>query len=1357
MKKLCGIIGILQLVGVFIICFTPSSHAQRAVALLKLPAAPVELQQVELSAEEAELIPEGLRATPLFAAEVLPFSGNFYSLQHTNYPPFPGNLHGLPCWPLGDGVFLMNDVTFDYEALAQAAEEEETEAGGKDGKGIGDFTGKKKRNLGGGMMPMSLTYGSNDLWLEITGVTNSTACLTLHGTTPDVMYEILSKEDLLATNWQSEGTVLGAAEQDWTATTVPEGLRTNYLFFRARSWVDSDGSGLPDWWQLQYFGQTGIDPYGDPDNDGWNNLQEYQNGTHPQSFNTPPPPRITRATLNAAGTQVTLHWESGGGPVMGYAIESYDSWYGSFSNFVSATTRDFVANTIFPYTRTSLYDPGYTVRTYFTNGSFSVSQSARVGDFGPTLDVHMVRNPTEGVNVMIAAPPAEFSKVRLAWQTNWINNFAPYAFCDVYATNLVNGMATVSLNQLAGYGSGYIDTYAFDSSGNPGNNSIIYPSVDFGFANAAVHLKQNLKFLLRAATVYHAFNYDSAIRGPDSSGWEYIFARTASPADYEHSSFRFFDEDIYFHMGALRPVEENFLWRNFGFNAPNFGYTGAWFDFSFGVKTLASDSNNNPATTYAFSGSGTETPLPSVLTNYTWMYYHLLYADDPEYPLAVDDPNGVGDIGLETVATNRLHFPTGVKNLYGLSINAILFRNNSTGVLYPGDTSAGSLDGFKGYYQTAEPVLQTVDYYFASIASYITEYQYPLQPIPGSPDFTSAAASPLLIAGFGQSILIAGWAKQEIVNGYAGKYAYLEQYFDKAYTIGTNGVATTNSAGILSPYGEFFPTQPGPAALVTMPDIETGARGTGVVQVIKLQLDVNHDGVMDTRFAGPDNTSQGRPFSFWANNDCDWASFSGDPGEDKNLSVLYPNYADYRTTYIRSQRDLEDWARLWICGVPALTSNHGYAVTLSISAMSGNPAINLVNAIETNGGTLYLADNNVGAAQGAGYTYANLKYPTISPTAPLTLPVNLFTNAGNKYLLFEGAGTGSGELVLTIWQGTNVLAQTSAWLDLHDVKDFYERAVITNNMSGVKSNWTSGVQTVLAATASTVNNDTNLIVLVHGINVRPVDCSQQGDTVFKRLYWAGYQGKFAAVKWPCNLLTPIPSPLNINVFNLSELQGYKASTALTTYLNGLRSHFPNHRLNILAHSQGNSVVSEAIRNGLSFDTYILTQGAIPASAYDVDSPIDHAIADSDWGDNITPEWQPMGYHGVYTNSNFTGNIVNFYNANDPVLAIWITDQRLVKPSLNYSYNGTNSLYHFLLNEYTVTDAQESRSMVSRSRTLSIGQSPPESPHGVIQSGIDLHTHFGFDKSFPDDHSAQWTWPIQTTIGYYQQIRESIKP
>jgi subtilisin family serine protease len=46
--------------------------------------------------------------------------------------------------------------------------------------------------------------------------------------------------------------------------------------------VDTDGNGLPDWWELQYFGHlTGTDPAADPDHDGADNLAEFLAGTDP--------------------------------------------------------------------------------------------------------------------------------------------------------------------------------------------------------------------------------------------------------------------------------------------------------------------------------------------------------------------------------------------------------------------------------------------------------------------------------------------------------------------------------------------------------------------------------------------------------------------------------------------------------------------------------------------------------------------------------------------------------------------------------------------------------------------------------------------------------------------------------------------------------------------------------------------------------------------------------------------------------------------------------------------------------------------------------------------------------------------
>jgi subtilisin family serine protease len=73
----------------------------------------------------------------------------------------------------------------------------------------------------------------------------------------------------------------------------------------ARS-VDTDGNGLPDWWEQQFFGQlTGTNPNADPDRDGESNLAEFLAGTNPTNSSS----ALRLTALRAAGTNgVVLEW-----------------------------------------------------------------------------------------------------------------------------------------------------------------------------------------------------------------------------------------------------------------------------------------------------------------------------------------------------------------------------------------------------------------------------------------------------------------------------------------------------------------------------------------------------------------------------------------------------------------------------------------------------------------------------------------------------------------------------------------------------------------------------------------------------------------------------------------------------------------------------------------------------------------------------------------------------------------------------------------------------------------------------------------------------------------------------------------
>lgn len=56
---------------------------------------------------------------------------------------------------------------------------------------------------------------------------------------------------------------------------------TGPVTLQAKFAADSDGDGLPDAWELMYFGNLSQGPGGDPDGDGKNNLTEFQQGTDP--------------------------------------------------------------------------------------------------------------------------------------------------------------------------------------------------------------------------------------------------------------------------------------------------------------------------------------------------------------------------------------------------------------------------------------------------------------------------------------------------------------------------------------------------------------------------------------------------------------------------------------------------------------------------------------------------------------------------------------------------------------------------------------------------------------------------------------------------------------------------------------------------------------------------------------------------------------------------------------------------------------------------------------------------------------------------------------------------------------------
>ena len=84
---------------------------------------------------------------------------------------------------------------------------------------------------------------------------------------------LAARAPVLALNSWAASWAWGATEQ------FGEILATTFL----RSLADSDGNGLPDDWELAYFGELGINGREDPDQDGVSNRSEFLAGTLPTS------------------------------------------------------------------------------------------------------------------------------------------------------------------------------------------------------------------------------------------------------------------------------------------------------------------------------------------------------------------------------------------------------------------------------------------------------------------------------------------------------------------------------------------------------------------------------------------------------------------------------------------------------------------------------------------------------------------------------------------------------------------------------------------------------------------------------------------------------------------------------------------------------------------------------------------------------------------------------------------------------------------------------------------------------------------------------------------------------------------
>jgi len=1248
---------------------------------------------------------------------------------------------GAPVWPLSGGGYLLSDVGINYDAISSAHLSRRMGAmlddDGPPSPG-GDDTNTYTPDVSPYTPP---DYGTN-LYIAQPAVTSGYLTGIGTNTLADVQYEIQSRTNLLQSDWQSEGSIYGSETTNWTSLSVAQNSRTN-LFIRLQSYASSDGSGLPDWWELQYFGTNGVDPNGNPAGDGWSNIQKFQNGWNPNLFYTPAAPQGLNVVLNANNIATASWWPSPG-PVTGYTASRY-----YFVTAGNAQTQTFNVSA----SSVSLQDPtpliphaltsaglkiwaSYKVQAHYSGGDSAWSDTVWVND--NEANISFVAAPDGSTLLSASALPPGTAGVRIFkidQSLEVFNGSSAYdTQYDIPLAGFTNGFFQVPTAWTTPLpdNMGAEDYFWYGEAINTNDGAVSdgEQRLSYGYYldatresalpplyNGQVQLKQNLIFQLCAATASGPLEIQEYASGTA------IDSSVTNRANYVFSSYYSFDylnawagSGYYPQVDVIRPFVDNNLYRNLVFSsadADDYGNPTTGVDSSWNVPG-GPISLDRPET-YQFQIAANNVS-PLLATNSTkWLNFMPLSADGnvgENVGLATTDNGDFTSTYTLNSAHNSFGLPILSVNFWGMDADS---GNPINQVLYPGNAVTAASFSLGApvnlYFETVQPQFQTVEYDFWNPNQNALPGS-PL-PMPAGVNFSLTNTSHQFFTSPGSQIQVVGYAKLAVLNGNPGLVGYLGQYFDKAYKIDNNGNVTTNTTGILSPYGNFFATEPGLTALVTMPDVDTGERGTCTVYTVSAVIDRTQASNMDLSFNGANATSSANPAQIWANNNYDRFTLDADDqieydddvqigGDYYTQNTPVPDYnfkdgAGHRA--ISCARDLQDFFRLWVCGIDTnliAKLPAGSTITLNWgdvgSPNTGNPTIDIFAAADPDGGIGYLTNSLTAEIQTDPVICPYIG--RLGPGQSIQLNAIQFANgwAGNHFIMC-GVSNGTGGLNLTIADASgNVLAQSTSYLQIVDIKQMYERWTIGDMPSiALKTNAVPATEDLSIGASAfqyTQPQDTNTsyILFVHGWNMERWEKDRFAESAFKRLYWQGYHGRFGVFRWPTEngfkgISSLATDPSEKDNFDRSEYTAWQSSVGLLNKLKDLNAEYPGH-VYMLAHSMGNIVAGEALRlatqQGLGHlvNTYVASQAAVSAHTYDTNIA-NYSFNYFPWRSQaVTPNIYGNWFLG--NNGGGAGQVVNFYNTNDYALqrSVWQLNQ-LLKPDQFVLLGGTHWDYSYV--------------------------------------------------------------------------------
>jgi hypothetical protein len=559
-------------------------------------------------------------------------------------------------------------------------------------------------------------------------------------------------------------------------------------------------------------------------------------------------------------------------------------------------------------------------------------------------------------------------------------------------------------------------------------------------------------------------------------------------------------------------------------------------------------------------------------------------------------------------------------------------------------------------------------------------------------------------------------------------------------------------------------------------------------------VDANRDGKIEI---GKEFTSAQKPFRFWINNDQD---------DVENDEPIVVNNSDALDGVINSKRDLEDFTRLKVeVGDIAEKLRTGeMQIGLKFKNTSTpKPRIRIWESKSDQGDLLYLEDGGAAAAQ--------CSLPTLGETySTVMIPRSywlLHDDSTTAHLIFEGTGTGSGQLTVSIQNeaGVEIGEVAGPWIKLLDVREMYRRARIENEPEEIDDPWVN--QNPPAQTwvwddwdwPYSEDPDAKPVtaVLVHGWRLKYMDFMNWSDTSYKRLWHQGFKGKFYSFRWatfsgdnnglPYGLDEQLESHTDLKpgglTYNASEYRAWLCGSALADFVNQLPD--PPSRRNLFAHSMGNVIAGVALRNGMKVKNYALCNAAMAAMTYDPNSALKNdpntgnELSDIFFGlePHKTPDTDPdpsirelYGLQDQFYDTNIPNKptMFNFGLPDDSALGSWTANNLHFKPDgdgHSYYYQEIpqppNLSYKLFqvppnANPREVASQPEAMGFVTKAITRTAGADlRTRGSIGASQNMNDWGpgaAHAGFGAT----HSAVWRWNNQSTHLFWEKLVEVLQ-